>query len=39
VLDVELYAGHMVRLERTNALPAIIIRDLSARRHRLRRIT
>ena len=28
VLDVELYAGHMVRLERANALPAIIIRDL-----------
>jgi oligopeptidase B len=29
VLDVELYAGHMVRLERANALPAIIIRDLA----------
>ena len=29
VLDVELYAGHMVRLERANALPAIIIRDLT----------
>jgi len=28
ILDVELYAGHMVRLERANALPAIIIRDL-----------
>jgi oligopeptidase B len=28
VIDVELYAGHMVRLERANALPAIIIRDL-----------
>ena len=28
MLDVELYAGHMVRLERANALPAIIIRDL-----------
>jgi oligopeptidase B len=28
VLDVELYAGHMVRLERANALPAIVIRDL-----------
>ncbi len=27
VLDVELYAGHMVRLERANALPAIVIRD------------
>ena len=30
VLDVELYAGHMVRLERANALPAIIIRDLTS---------
>ena len=29
MLDVELYAGHMVRLERANALPAIIIRDLA----------
>jgi len=29
ILDVELYAGHMVRLERANALPAIIIRDLA----------
>ena len=28
LIDVELYAGHMVRLERANALPAIIIRDL-----------
>jgi oligopeptidase B len=28
VLDIELYAGHLVRLERANALPAIIIRDL-----------
>ncbi|MGE0289720.1 MAG: S9 family peptidase [Bradyrhizobium sp.] len=28
VLDVELYAGHMVRLERENALAAIVIRDL-----------
>jgi oligopeptidase B len=28
VLDVELYAGHMVRLERASALPAIVIRDL-----------
>ena len=40
VLDVELYAGHMVRLERANALPAIIIRDLDdgrRARHRLRR--
>ena len=30
ILDVELYAGHMVRLERANALPAIIIRDLAS---------
>ncbi len=30
VLDVELYAGYMVRLERANALPAIIIRDLNS---------
>jgi oligopeptidase B len=29
IIDVELYAGHMVRLERANALPAIIIRDLA----------
>src|SRR4051794_12154463 len=30
VLDVELYSGHMVRLERANALPAIVIRDLAS---------
>src|SRR5580704_12385127 len=30
VLDVEIFAGHMVRLERSNALPAIIIRDLDS---------
>jgi oligopeptidase B len=30
VLDVELFSGHMVRLERANALPAIIIRDLAS---------
>src|SRR5207244_5628596 len=30
VLDVELYANYMVRLERANALPAIIIRDLAS---------
>ena len=30
VLDVELFAGHMVRLERANALPAIVIRDLDS---------
>lgn len=29
VIDIELYAGHLVRLERANALPSIIIRDLS----------
>jgi oligopeptidase B len=29
VLDVELYSGHMVRLERKDALPSIIIRDLT----------
>ncbi|WP_213772103.1 prolyl oligopeptidase family serine peptidase [Bradyrhizobium sp. dw_78] len=28
VMDIDLYAGHLVRLERANALPAIIIRDL-----------
>jgi oligopeptidase B len=28
VLDHDLYYGHLVRLERANALPAIIIRDL-----------
>jgi len=28
LLDFELYAGHLVRLERAHALPAIIIRDL-----------
>jgi oligopeptidase B len=30
ILDVELYSGHLVRLERANALPAIIIRDLTS---------
>jgi oligopeptidase B len=29
IIDVELYAHHLVRLERANALPAIIIRDLT----------
>ena len=29
IMDVELFAGHMVRLERANALPAIVIRDLA----------
>ncbi len=28
VIDIELYSGHLVRLERANALPAIVIRDL-----------
>jgi oligopeptidase B len=28
IIDVELYAGHLVRLERANALPSIVIRDL-----------
>jgi oligopeptidase B len=30
ILDLELYSGHMVRLERANALPAIVIRDLTS---------
>jgi oligopeptidase B len=29
ILDFDLYAGHMVRLERANALPSIVIRDLT----------
>jgi oligopeptidase B len=29
IMDFELYAGHLVRLERANALPAIFIRDLA----------
>ena len=29
ILDHDLYSGHLVRLERANALPAIIIRDLT----------
>jgi oligopeptidase B len=29
VLDHDLYSGHLVRLERANALPSIIIRDLA----------
>ena len=28
IIDIELYSGHLVRLERANALPAIVIRDL-----------
>jgi oligopeptidase B len=30
IIDIELYAGHLVRLERANALPAIVIRDLTS---------
>src|SRR6185437_11034735 len=30
VLDLELYSRHMVRLERANALPSIVIRDLAS---------
>jgi oligopeptidase B len=30
ILDVELYVDHMVRLERANALPSIVIRDLAS---------
>jgi oligopeptidase B len=30
ILDHDLYAGHLVRLERANALPSIIIRDLKS---------
>jgi oligopeptidase B len=30
ILDHDLYAGHMVRLERANALPSIVIRDLGS---------
>ena len=30
ILDLELYSGHLVRLERANALPAIIVRDLTS---------
>ncbi len=30
ILDLDLYAGHMVRLERANALPSIVIRDLNS---------
>jgi oligopeptidase B len=28
IIDFELYAGHLARLERANALPSIVIRDL-----------
>ncbi|HEV7877443.1 S9 family peptidase [Bradyrhizobium sp.] len=30
ILDFDLYAGHLVRLERANALPSIVIRDLES---------
>jgi oligopeptidase B len=30
VLDLEIFSGHMVRLERANALPAIVIRDFES---------
>jgi oligopeptidase B len=30
VIDFELYSAHLVRLERANALPAIVIRDLAS---------
>jgi oligopeptidase B len=29
IIDLDLYAGHLVRLERANALPAIVIRELA----------
>ena len=29
ILSMELFAGHLVRLERANALPSIVIRDLA----------
>jgi oligopeptidase B len=30
IIDHDLYSGHLVRLERANALPAIVIRDLES---------
>ena len=30
ILNMKLYAGHLVRLERANALPSIVIRDLAS---------
>ena len=30
ILDVELYSGHMIRMERVDALPRIVITDLSS---------
>ncbi|EKS42617.1 S9 family peptidase [Afipia clevelandensis] len=29
IIDIELYSGHLVRMERANALPSIVIRDLA----------
>ena len=29
ILDIELFAGHLARLERANALPSIVIRELA----------
>jgi oligopeptidase B len=29
IIDIELFASHLARLERTNALPSIVIRDLA----------
>ncbi|TXJ10844.1 MAG: S9 family peptidase [Afipia sp.] len=29
IIDIELYSGHLVRIERSNALPSIVIRDLA----------
>ncbi|AMA55221.1 S9 family peptidase [Bradyrhizobium sp. CCGE-LA001] len=31
IIDLDLYAGHLVRLERANALPSIVIRDLATK--------
>lgn len=30
IIDLDLYAGHLVRLERASALPSIVIRDLAS---------
>ncbi len=30
IIDLDLYTGHLVRLERANALPSIVIRDLTS---------
>jgi len=30
VIDIELFAGHLARLERANALPSIVVRDLAS---------